>query len=212
MSRDQPNGSPFWRSVLNNPDATALRPYAPIRLNATFPGSFVCYDSRTMPDETAQPKSWIEEGIESGFDDAWHEQWWRNMEEGGGNIIAAMRMRFVEISDERVVMEMPMGPAVRQGTGIFAAGALIQLADVAATSAYFQWARSKYPEGEAPFPLSIQISTNLLRNTDKGLVRSETVLTHKGRILVVAESRVTDEAGRLLAIVTSTHTPAPTNR
>jgi uncharacterized protein (TIGR00369 family) len=165
-----------------------------------------------MPDEDERPKSWTEEGIESGFDDAWHERWYRNMEESGGNIIAAMRMRMVEISDQRVVMEMPMGPAVRQGTGVFAAGALIQLADVAATSAYFQWASSKYPDGQTPFPLSIQISTNLLRNTDSGLIRSETVLTHKGRTIVVAESRVTDEAGRLLAIVTSTHTPAPTGR
>ena len=165
-----------------------------------------------MPDEPARPKSWIEEGIESGFDDAWHERWWRDMEENEGNIIAAMRMRFLEISDDRVVMTMPMGPAVRQGTGVFAAGALIQLADVGATSAYFQWARSKYPDGQAPFPLSIQISTNLIRNTDSGTIRSDTVLTHKGRTIVVAESRVTDESGRLLAIVTSTHTPAPTSR
>jgi 1,4-dihydroxy-2-naphthoyl-CoA hydrolase len=117
-------------------------------------------------------------------------------------------MRMVEVSDERLVMEMPMGPAVRQGTGVFAAGALMQLADVAATSAYFHWARRRGEE-DAPFPLSIQISTNLLRNTDRGAVRSETVLTHKGRTLIVAESRITDEAGRLLALVTSTHTPAP---
>jgi uncharacterized protein (TIGR00369 family) len=153
-------------------------------------------------------KSWIDAGVESGFDDAWHQDWWKRMEDSGGNIIAAMRMRMIEVSDERVAMEMPMGPAVRQGTGVFAAGALMQLADVAATSAYFHWAR-RSGEDEAPFPLSIQISTNLLRNTDRGSVRSETVLTHKGRTLIVAESRITDEAGRLLAIVTSTHTPTP---
>lgn len=160
-----------------------------------------------MPEETRE-KSWIEAGLESEFDDAWHDEWWKRMEDTGGNIIAAMRMRMVEVSDERVVMEMPMGPAVRQGTGVFAAGALMQIADVGATSAYFQWARQSGEE-QPPFPLSIQISTNLLRNTDRGSVRSETVLTHKGRMLVVAESRITDEAGRLLAIVVSTHTPAP---
>ena len=160
-----------------------------------------------MPEESRE-KSWLETGIESGFDDTWHEEWWKRMEDSGGNIIAAMRMRMVEVSDERLVMEMPMRPAVRQGTGVFAAGALMQLADVAATSAYFHWARRR-GEDEAPFPLSIQISTNLLRNTDRGSVRSETVLTHKGRTLIVAESRITDETGRLLALVISTHTPAP---
>ncbi len=118
-----------------------------------------------MPEEPRE-KSWLETGIESGFDDAWHEEWWKRMEDSGGNIIAAMRMRMVEVSDERLVMEMPMGPAVRQGTGVFAAGALMQLADVAATSAYFHWARRR-GEDDAPFPLSIQISTNLLRNTDR---------------------------------------------
>ena len=122
-----------------------------------------------MPGEPRE-KSWIAEGLESGFDDAWHEEWWKRMEDWGGNIIAAMRMRMVEVSEERVVMEMPMGPAVRQGTGVFAAGALMQLADVAATSAYFHWARDVKGEDDPPFPLSIQISTNLIRNTDKGSV------------------------------------------
>ena len=157
-----------------------------------------------MPEEHRE-KTWSEQGIEAGFDDAWHETWWRQMEESGGNIIAAMRMRMVEMSAERVVMEMPMGPAVRQGTGVFAAGALMQLADVAATSAYFYWARDIKGDVDAPFPLSIQISTNLIRNTDRGKVRSETVLTQKGRTLIVAESRLTDEDGNLMALVTSTH-------
>jgi len=142
------------------------------------------------------------------FDDAWHEEWYRRMKESGGNIIAAMRMRMVSESAECVVMEMPLSPGVRQGTGVFAAGALMQLADVAATSVC-QRAAGSTPEDPKPFPLSVQISVNLVRNVDRGKVISESRIVHGGRTLTVVESRVCDDDGRLLCIVTSTHVAVP---
>ena len=145
------------------------------------------------------------------YDDAWHEDWYRRMEEGGGNIIAAMRMRVVSEAPELVVLSLPQGPGVRQGTGVFAAGALMQLADVGATSLYFQALRADGIE-QPPFPLSIQISMNLIRNTNTGDAISESRFLHRGRSLVVVESRVRDDNGKLLCIVTSTHVPAPPPR
>lgn len=142
------------------------------------------------------------------FDDAWHEEWWGRMEQNGGNIIAAMRMRMVEASAERVIMEMPISGGVIQGTGVFAAGALMQLADVAATT-ICQWASGSTPEEPKPFPLSVQISVNLVRNTNKGKAISESRIVHGGRTLTVVESRVSDEEGRLMCIVTSTHVAVP---
>ncbi len=164
-----------------------------------------------MPEEPR--KDFIQAGREAGFDDAWHEDWWEEMNANGGNIIAAMRMRIVELSGDRVVMSMAMSPGVRQGTGVFAAGALIQLADVGATSACFEYMRREWKEEEVGFPVSIQISSNLLRNTVEGVVTSETRLVHAGRKLMVAESVVKDEAGRTLALVNSTHmVPRPNPR
>ena len=139
------------------------------------------------------------------FDDEWYEQWIRNMEASGGNIIAALGLRPVERSAERVVMEMPIGPNVIQGTGVFAAGALIQLADVAATMAC---QRALDPTGERrdlPFPLSVQISSNLLRNTNTGKAITTSRVAHQGRTMMVVNSEVHDDRGRLLALVTSTH-------
>jgi uncharacterized protein (TIGR00369 family) len=139
------------------------------------------------------------------YDDEWYDAWIKRMVEGGGNVIAALGLRPVSSSPERVVMEMPMGPNVRQGTGVFAAGPLMQLADVGATI-LFQEAFGT-PEQSAPFPLSIQISMNLIRNTDHGKAMSESRFLHKGRRMSVIESRVTDDDGRLLCTVTSTHMP-----
>jgi uncharacterized protein (TIGR00369 family) len=144
------------------------------------------------------------------YDDTWYEEWIRRMVEGGGNVIAALGLRPVSSSSELVVMEMPMGPNVRQGTGVFAAGPLMQLADVGATI-LFQEAFST-PDGPAPFPLSIQISMNLLRNTDHGKVISESRFLHKGRRMSVIESNVKDDDGRLLCVVTSTHMPVEARR
>lgn len=139
------------------------------------------------------------------YDDEWYDAWVKRMVDGGGNVIVALGLRPVSSSAECVVMQMPMGPNVRQGTGVFAAGPLMQLADVGAT-VLFQEAFSTADE-PAPFPLSIQISMNLIRNTDKGKATSESRFLHKGRRMSVIESRVVDDDGRLLCVVTSTHMP-----
>jgi uncharacterized protein (TIGR00369 family) len=139
------------------------------------------------------------------FDDEWYEDWKRRLGESGGNIILALGLRPVEESEERVVMEMPYGPNVRQGTGVFASGALIQLADVAATMACFHAMDPSRTRTDLPFPLAVQISANLMRNTDHGKAIAEAKLVHKGRTMMVVEASVRDEEGRLLAIVNSTH-------
>lgn len=142
------------------------------------------------------------------FDDEWYEQWKRGMEERG-NVILALGIRPTSADAERAILEMPMSRNVRQGTGVFAAGALMQLADVGATMVCQQAAGST-AENPAPFPLSVQISVNLLRNTDRGKAISESRIVHRGRTMTVVESRVHDDTGRLLCIVTSTHVaPGP---
>lgn len=162
--------------------------------------------------DAEKPRVTFEDGIASGFDDAWHEAWWGQMEESGGNVIAFHRMRTVESTDEHVVMEMDYHPGARQGTGVYASGIIIQLADVAATSVCFNHMRKHAAPGteqDLPFPLAVQISTNLLRNTDHGKIIAESRLTHGGRMMMVCDSTVKDEEGRLLATVTTTHLVPP---
>ncbi len=162
-----------------------------------------------MADE--KPRVTFEDGVATGFDDTWHDAWWGQMEEGGGNVIAQYKMRMVESNDEHVVMSMDYQPGARQGTGVYAAGILIQLADVAATSVCFNHMRKIFPDGttEFPFPLAVQMSTNLLRNTDHGKIIAESKLTHGGRMMIVCDSTVRDEDGRLLMTLTTTHLIPP---
>ena len=141
----------------------------------------------------------------SEFDDDWYDDWKRGLKESGGNVILALGLRPIEANAERVVMEMPHGPNVIQGTGVFAAGALIQLADVAATMVCFRAIDPTGTRDDLPFPLSVQISSNLLRNTDKGKATTTSRIVHKGRTMMVVGSEIHDDEGRLLATVTSTH-------
>ena len=54
------------------------------------------------------------------------------------------------------------------------------------------------------FPLSIQVSTNLIRNTDRGALTADAELVHRGKSTMVADVRVTDDQSRLIARATVT--------
>ncbi|HTQ24826.1 MAG TPA: PaaI family thioesterase [Candidatus Binataceae bacterium] len=95
-------------------------------------------------------------------------------------------------------------PDLRQLTGLFHAGAIMALADTTATAAAM-WEVN--PGGEFRpelFPLSIQVSSNLIRNTDRGALTAEAELVHRGRSTIVADVRVLDDQSRLIAKATVT--------
>ena len=54
------------------------------------------------------------------------------------------------------------------------------------------------------FPPSIQVSTNLIRNTDRGALTADAELVHRGKTTMVADVRVTDDRSRLIAKATVT--------
>jgi 1,4-dihydroxy-2-naphthoyl-CoA hydrolase len=126
-----------------------------------------------------------------------------------GTMLAFHGTRFVEVSAERAVLELDFKPELCQLTGRFHAGAIISLADEACTALASAHAMT---DGWDPkrFPLTVQLSANLMRNTDRGKLIAEALPVHKGRTTVVVHSTVKDDAGRLLATVTATQiVPTP---
>lgn len=110
----------------------------------------------------------------------------------------------VEIDEQRVVMRMPFRPEISQATGLFAAGALIQLADVAATWLSLVRLRASGAR-DGSFPLAVQLSANLVGNTDHGDARAEATITSAGRSLIVTQTRVMSDEDRVLLLQTGTH-------
>jgi uncharacterized protein (TIGR00369 family) len=67
------------------------------------------------------------------------------------------------------------------------------------------WSSGTIDGSTEQFPLTIQLSTNFIRNTNQGTVRAEATPLHRGRTTMVVETRVSDAAGQLLMVVTTTH-------
>lgn len=131
------------------------------------------------------------------FDEKAAAEFRRPFEEKGGDIFIALGITPVEVSEGRAVMKMPFCPNTSQFTGVFAAGALISLADITATAACRN-------EGK-PFPYTVQLSANLLSNTNAGNATAESLVVHSGRTMKVVETIVRDDNNNVLIRTTTTH-------
>jgi 1,4-dihydroxy-2-naphthoyl-CoA hydrolase len=125
-------------------------------------------------------------------------------ERAKGTNIEARGTRFLEVSAERAVAELAFRPDLAQLTGLFHGGVILSLADETATACSVA---AVMPDGiwdPGKFPLTIQLSANLIRNSDTGKLIAEAVPLHKGRTSMVMQTTVRDEQGRVMAVVTAT--------
>jgi 1,4-dihydroxy-2-naphthoyl-CoA hydrolase len=125
-------------------------------------------------------------------------------ERAKGTNVEARGTRFIEVSAERAVAELAFRPDLAQLTGLFHGGVILSLADETATACSIA---NVMPDGTwdpAQFPLTIQLSANLIRNTNTGKLIAEAIPLHRGRTSMVMQTTVRDEQGRVMAVVTAT--------
>jgi 1,4-dihydroxy-2-naphthoyl-CoA hydrolase len=125
-------------------------------------------------------------------------------ERAKGTNVEARGTHFLEVSAERAVAELAFRPDLAQLTGLFHGGVILSLADETATACSVA---SVMPDGAwdpAKFPLTIQLSANLIRNTNTGKLIAEAVPLHRGRTSMVMQTTVRDEQGRVMALITAT--------
>ena len=118
---------------------------------------------------------------------------------GRGTMIGSHGTRFEAAGQGRARAYLDFKPELTQLTGLFHAGAIIALADETATAAAM-WETN--PTGEFRpelFPLTLQMSANLIRNTNQGTLVAEAEIVHRGRTTLVVDVRVSDDRQRLLA-------------
>jgi len=121
-----------------------------------------------------------------------------------GTMIESHGTRFVSVGPGRAAAELDFKPSLAQLTGRFHAGAIIAFADETATCAAM-WETN--PSGTLRpelFPLTLQLSVNLIRNTERGTLTAEAQIVHRGRTIVVVEVQVLDDQRRLIARLTAT--------
>jgi uncharacterized protein (TIGR00369 family) len=121
-----------------------------------------------------------------------------------GTMIDAHGTEFLHAGEGYAKARLAFKPSLTQLTGLFHAGAIIALADETATVAAMWEINPTADFKPEQFPLTIQLSVNLIRNTNQGTITAEAHIVHRGRTTMVIEVKVRDEQERLLATVVVT--------
>jgi 1,4-dihydroxy-2-naphthoyl-CoA hydrolase len=108
-------------------------------------------------------------------------------------------MRFTVASPERLVAELDIRDELRTSVDVAHGGALMAFADTMGGMATFL----NLPEGATT--TTLESKTNFLSGAPAGSkITGETTPIHRGRTTMVWQTRITSEAGRLVALVTQT--------
>ena len=107
-------------------------------------------------------------------------------------------VRFIEATKDRVVAELEVRDDLKTFGGRLHGGTIMALADTVGATATF----INLPPGAST--TTLESKTNFLAGVQEGRVSAETTPLHRGRTTMVWQTRVTDESGRLLALVIQT--------
>jgi uncharacterized protein (TIGR00369 family) len=110
-------------------------------------------------------------------------------------LVAHLGIRFIETTPDRVVAELEIRESVCTLNGAIHGGTLMALADtVGAVGTLVSGAKTATAESK----------TNFFAAARSGKVRAEATPLHKGKRTHVWQTRVTDEAGKLLSLTIQT--------
>ncbi len=111
-----------------------------------------------------------------------------------------------ERTEDHVVSRMPVKQGMLNPFGTVHAGAMVWMADVTAT--VMAIGDTEIGGDGRGFPLAVDMHTTLLGNQRDGEIKAEARVVRRGKRVIVIRTRVTGNAGRLLAELTTTHIPA----
>ncbi len=120
-----------------------------------------------------------------------------------GTLGGLLGIRFVTAEADRVVAELAIRDELRTAGGALHGGTLMALADTVGAVATVL----NLPPGAST--TTLESKTNFFAAGRQGVVRAESVPLHRGRRTMVWQTRVTDEAGRLLSQTIQTQMVLP---
>ena len=108
-------------------------------------------------------------------------------------------MRFTVAGPDRLVAELDMRDGLRTSVDVAHGGCLMAFADTMGGMATFL----NLPDGAAT--TTLESKTNFLSGAPAGtMITGETTPIHRGRTTMVWQTRITSQAGKLVALVTQT--------
>ena len=110
-------------------------------------------------------------------------------------MVELLGIEIVEITLDRVIMTMLVGPKTRQVAGILHGGASVVLAETAAS-----WATEINIDQKRFRTVGMEINANHIRSKSDGIITATATPYHKGRSSMIWEIKITDEDGKLICI------------
>lgn len=111
-----------------------------------------------------------------------------------------------EKTSDHVTAEMPIQAGILNPFGTVHAGATLWFADVTATALAIEGINTA--EGMKGFPLAINLNANLTGNSTEGIFYARATYVKQGKAVSIVRTIVTDNNGRLIAEVTTSHIPS----
>ncbi len=110
-------------------------------------------------------------------------------------LMETLDIRFLEVTQEKVVATMPVNSRVHQPDGVLHGGASVALAETVGS-----FASAMAINRDTHIVRGIEISANHLRSVKDGIITATAIPLHKGRTTQLWEIRITDESERLISL------------
>lgn len=110
-------------------------------------------------------------------------------------LLSTLDIEIVEMTKQRVVARMPVGPKVHQPFGLLHGGASVALAETAASVA-----GSLNVDPTKETVVGLEINANHLRGKRDGVVTAVATPVHIGRRIQVWDVRITDEQDKPVCV------------
>jgi 1,4-dihydroxy-2-naphthoyl-CoA hydrolase len=113
-------------------------------------------------------------------------------------LVKHLGIEFVEVTPDRVVARLKVDEPLMTVTGTVHGGTLMAFADTIGAAGTV----ANLAEGQRT--ATLESKTNFIAGCKSGTIQAEAKPIHKGKRTHVWETRITDEAGKLLSITTQT--------
>ena len=110
-------------------------------------------------------------------------------------LMETLDIRFLEVTQEKVVATMPVNSRVHQPDGVLHGGASVALAETVGS-----FASAMAINRDTHIVRGIEISAKHLPSVKEGIITATAIPLHKGRTTQLWEIRITDESERLISL------------
>ena len=113
-------------------------------------------------------------------------------------LVAHLGIEFLEVGADRVVARLAVTEKLLTTTGVVHGGTLMAFADTIGAAGTV----ANLAEGQRT--ATLESKTNFIAGCRTGVIQAVATPIHKGKRTHVWETRITDEAGKLLSVTTQT--------